>query len=361
MFELWGFLVVFIICPVLGGLPLIAWITFALAKKQLARFGIVNMSVAGAFYHGGTPVGMLALLSEAFKGIVAVLLARACFPDASAWEIMALITLTVGKYWFAKSTATINVIWGFAIHDPLATAFILLLATVSFTIIRSRQFAKIGVLAVFPVIVAILHIDDGLRIFAAIALAVILAWIDQQHPNDEEIFSQEILGDSPVAASFFRGQDLLSLDDDLEAVFVGDKAAKLSEIKRWGYPVPKGWLLLPYDDPQRLIDFLQPSELSPLVVRSCPIGEDSEIASAAGLYESSLNVTTKQGLQNAIARTQASHNKPSAIQYRNDIYGRKQHNLKASSMAVLVQQQVNHVTPVLLLVVIPSPKKLMLW
>jgi phosphohistidine swiveling domain-containing protein len=338
MLELWGFLVIFVICPILGGLPLIAWITFALAKKQLARFGIVNMSIAGAFYHGGTPVGMLALLSEALKGIVAVLLARACFPDASAWEIIALITLTVGRYWFAKSAATINVIWGFAVHDPLAAAFVLLLATVSFTIIRSRQFAKIGILAIFPVIVAILHIDDGLSIFAAIALAVILAWIDQQHPDGGEVLSLETQADSPAPASFFRGyQDLLSLDDDLEAVFVGDKAAKLSEIKRWGYPVPKGWLILPYDDPQRLIDFLQPSELSPLVVRSCAIGEDTEIASAAGLYESSLNITTKQGLQNAIARTQASHNKPSAIQYRSD------RNLKTSGMAVLVQQQVNSV------------------
>ncbi|AFZ00208.1 glycerol-3-phosphate acyltransferase [Calothrix sp. PCC 6303] len=344
MLELWGFLVIFVICPILGGLPLIAWITFALAKKQLARFGIVNMSIAGAFYHGGTPVGMLALLSEAFKGIVAVLLARACFPDASAWEIIALITLTVGRYWFAKSTATINVIWGFAVHDPLATAFLLLMATVSFTIIRSRQFAKIGILVVFPVIVAILHIDDGLRIFAAIALAVILAWIDQQHPDGGEVFSLETPEDSPVPATFFRGyQDLLSLDDDLEAVFVGDKAAKLSEIKRWGYPVPKGWLILPYDDPQKLIDFLQPSELSPLVVRSSAIGEDSEIASAPGLYDSTLNVTTKQGLQNAIARTQASHNKPSAVQYRSDTYGRKQRNLKTSGMAVLVQQQVNSV------------------
>jgi phosphohistidine swiveling domain-containing protein len=338
MLELWGFLVIFVICPILGGLPLIAWITFALAKKQLARFGIVNMSIAGAFYHGGTPVGMLALLSEALKGIVAVLLARACFPDASAWEIVALITLTVGRYWFGKSAATINVIWGFAVHDPLAAAFVLLLATVSFTIIRSRQFAKIGILAIFPVIVAILHIDDGLSIFAAIALAVILAWIDQQHPDGGEVLSLETQADSPAPASFFRGyQDLLSLDDDLEAIFVGDKAAKLSEIKRWGYPVPKGWLILPYDDPQRLIDFLQPSELSPLVVRSCAIGEDTEIASAAGLYESSLNITTKQGLQNAIARTQASHNKPSAIQYRSD------RNLKTSGMAVLVQQQINSV------------------
>jgi phosphohistidine swiveling domain-containing protein len=250
----------------------------------------------------------------------------------------------VGRFWFGKSAATINVIWGFAVHDPLATAFLLLLATVSFTIIRSREFAKFGILVLFPIIVAILHIDDTSRIFAAIALALILAWIDQQHPDGGEVFNLETQPDSPVPATYLRSyQDLLSLDDELEAGYVGDKAARLAEIKRWGYAVPKGWVLLPYDDPQRLIDFLQPSELSPLVVRSCPIGEDNEVASGAGLYVSSLNITTKQALQNAITRTQASHTTPSAIQYRNDAYGGKLRNLKTIGMAVLVQQQINSV------------------
>jgi len=79
MFELWAILVILIVCPLLGGLPLIEWITYALKRKRLSQVGTGNISVSAAFYHGGTLVGILAVLSEAFKGIAAVLLCRAFF------------------------------------------------------------------------------------------------------------------------------------------------------------------------------------------------------------------------------------------------------------------------------------------
>ncbi|BAZ37398.1 pyruvate phosphate dikinase PEP/pyruvate-binding protein [Calothrix sp. NIES-4101] len=339
MFELRGFLVIFVICPLLGALPLIAWITQALSKKQLAQLGTGNVGVSAAFYHGGTLVGTLAVLSEAFKGIAAVLLARAVFDDGSAWELLALITLVLGRYFVGRGAGTTNVVWGFAVHDPLAAIFVLLLAAISFTIIRSRQAAKYGVLIVFPIIVKVLHSEDGFRLLAAIALAGLLAWIYNQIPDDLDLSVTGASLDSQTAMNFLRGDgvSVLTLDDELDAAFVGNKAAKLAEIKRWGYQVPKGWILLPYEDPQNLIDILQPSELSPLVVRSSAVGEDTDTASAAGLYESILNVTTKQGLLSAINRTQASYNNAPAAQYRRD------KNLKEAAMAVLVQQQIRSV------------------
>jgi phosphohistidine swiveling domain-containing protein/glycerol-3-phosphate acyltransferase PlsY len=338
MLELWGFLVIVVICPLLGGLPLIAWMTVALSKKQLAHLGTGNIGVSAAFYHGGTLVGMLAVLSEAFKGIAAVLLARAVFNDGSAWELLALLTLVVGRYWIAKGAGTTNVAWGFAVHDPLAAGYVLLLAGISFSIIRSKQAAKFGVLILFPLIVAILHPEDGFRIIVAIALSTLLGWIYKQIPDDLDLSVNQAHPESQAAMNFFRGDDqILTLDDELDAAMVGSKAANLAEIKRWGYQVPKGWVLLPYEDPQSLIDMLQPSELSPLVVRSSAIGEDTDTASAAGQYESILNVTTKQSLQNAITRTVASYDSSGAQQYRRD------RNVKEAAMAVLVQQQVSSV------------------
>jgi phosphoenolpyruvate synthase/pyruvate phosphate dikinase/glycerol-3-phosphate acyltransferase PlsY len=339
MLELWGLLVIFVICPLLGAIPLIGWITQLLSRKQLAQLGTGNIGVSAAFYHGGTLVGMLAVLSEAFKGIVAVLLARAVFPDGSAWELLALITLVAGRYWVGKGAGTTNVVWGFIVHDPLSAIFVLLLASVSFTIIRSKQAAKYGVLVLCPIIVSVLHPEDGFRIVAAIALCCLLGWIYKQIPDDMELPVSQASPDSQAAMNFLRGdnESILTLDDELDAAFVGSKAARLAEIKRWGYPVPKGWVLFPNQDPQLMLDFLQPSELSPLVVRSSAVGEDTEIASAAGQYESILNVTTKQELQTAIARTQASYNTPGASQYRQD------RNVKEAAMAVLVQQQIRSV------------------
>jgi phosphoenolpyruvate synthase/pyruvate phosphate dikinase/glycerol-3-phosphate acyltransferase PlsY len=338
MLELWGIVIICIICPLLGALPLIAWITQALAKRKIAQLGTGNIGVSSAFYHGGTLVGVLAVLSEAIKGIAAVLLARAIFKDGSAWELVALITLVLGRYIAGRGAGTTNVVWGFAVHDPLAATFTFLLASVSFTIVRSRKLAKFGILILFPLIVGILHIEDPSHFVAAAALSVLLGWIYKQMPDDLDLPVEQAQPDTQAAFKFFRGeQDTLTLDDDLDASVVGQKAARLAEVKRWGYQVPKGWVLAPYDDPEPLIESLQPSRLFPLVVRSSAIGEDTEQASAAGQYVSVLNVTTKKGLRDAIARCQASYNSSSAEQYRSD------RGVYNGAMAVLVQQQVQGV------------------
>jgi len=344
MFEPWGVLVILIACPLLGGLPLIAWITYALTRKQLSQVGTGNISVSAAFYHGGRFVGILAVLSEALKGVAAVLLTRIFFPDGSFWELVALIALVIGRYWIGRGAGTTNVVWGFVVHDPLVAMFVFFFAGISFAILQSRQVVKFGVLLLFPLFVTLLHVSDIPRMVAAVALASLMGWIYRQIPDDLNLPAQQAQTESQAMLEFLRGdvydglrqRAMVSLDEELDAAIVGEKAATLSQIKRWGYPVPKGWVLAPIDDPG-LLTFLQPSELSPLVVRSSAIGEDSEQASAAGQYETVLNVTSPEGLQSAIVQVQASYNQPSAVQYRRD------RGLNDSAMAVLIQQQVQSV------------------
>ncbi|WP_341530944.1 glycerol-3-phosphate acyltransferase [Nostoc sp. UHCC 0302] len=338
MFDLWGVLVILIVCPLLGGLPLIAWITYALKQRQLAKIGTGNISVSAAFYHGGKLVGILAVLSEALKGIAAVFLSRVFFPEGSAWELVALIALVIGRYWVGRGAGTTNVVWGFVVHDPLVSGFTFFLALISFIILRSRQAVKYGVLILLPVFVTVLHIGDIPRMLAVTVLAGLLGWIYTKIPDDMNLSTQEAQTESQPMLEFLRGdRTVLSLDDELDAAIVGEKAATLSQIKRWGYSVPKGWVVAPTDDPQQLINIIQPSELSPLVVRSSAIGEDSEQASAAGQYETVLNVTNQQGLREAIAQVQASYNHPTAVQYRRD------RGSNDAAMAVLIQQQVQSV------------------
>ncbi|WP_373526753.1 glycerol-3-phosphate acyltransferase [Nostoc sp.] len=345
MFEHWGVLVILIACPLLGGLPLIAWITYALKRKQLSQIGTGNISVSAAFYHGGRFVGILAVLSEASKGFAAILLSRVFFPADSSWELIALIALVIGRYWIGKGAGTTNVVWGFVLHDPLVAIFVSFFAGIIFTILQSKQVVKFGVLLLLPVFVTILHIGDIPRILAAVALAGLMGWIYTKIPDDMNLPAQKAQTESQGMLEFLRGdvydglrqRTIVSLDEELDAAIVGEKAATLSQIKRWGYAVPKGWVLAPIDDPELLTEFLQPSELSPLVVRSSAIGEDSEQASAAGQYETVLNVTSPQALQSAIAQVQASYNHPSAVQYRRD------RGLNDSAMAVLIQQQVQSV------------------
>jgi len=338
LLQIWGAIVIFIVCPLLGGLPLIAWITYALTGQQLAKLGTGNISVSAAFYHGGKLAGILAVVSEAVKGIAAVLIARAFFPDYPAGELIALIALVIGRYWVGKGAGTTNVVWGFVVHDWRVAGLVFLIGGISFTIVRNRQMGRVGVLILFPLITALLHAQDSARIGAAIALALLLCLIYQKIPDDLDLPSSAGIGSSQPVFRFFQGRKaIVSLDEQLDASKVGQKAATLSRLKRWGYPVPMGWILTPGDDPEALINFLQPSDEAPLVVRSSAVGEDSEQASAAGQYETVLNVTSREALQQAIARCRASYFASAAVQYRHE------RGLPEDAMALLIQKQVRGV------------------
>ena len=337
MLQVWGVLTIFIFCPLLGGIPLIAWITFALTKKNLAKLGTGNISVSAAFYHGGKLAGILAVLSEALKGIAAVLLARQFFPAGSEWELIALIALVMGRYWVGKGAGTTNVVWGYVVHDWRVAGLVFLISFISFTILRERELGRIGVLILFPLITALLHPSDSELIGSAVVLAILIGWIYKKIPDDLDLPPTKVT-ESQSMFRFFRGDKaIFSLDNQLNASKFGQKAATLSQLKRWGYAVPMGWVLPPGDDAEPLINFLQPGETEPLVVRSSAVGEDSEQASAAGVYKTLLNVTSKEMLRGAIASIQASYNNNQAVQYRREL------GLAEDAMAVLIQKQVTGV------------------
>jgi pyruvate,water dikinase len=335
--QVWGSLLIFVLCPILGGLPLIEWITYGLTRRRLSRLGTKNISVSAAFYHGGKVPGILAVLSEALKGIAAVLLARSFFPVDAAWELIALVALVFGRYWIGKGAGTTNVTWGYIVHDPIAALLVFLLGGIGFTVMRERELGRTSVLILFPLITALRHSDSN-RTVAAIVLASLLWWIYKQIPDDLDLKAESAQAESQTMFKFFRGDGAArSLSQPLEATKVGQKAATLARLKLLGYPVPMGWVLMPGDDPAPLVEFLRPSREQPLVVRSSAIGEDSDTASAAGQYETILNVIHRDQLFPAIAACFESYEQPSAVQYRRD------RGVAEASMVVLIQEQVKGV------------------
>ncbi|WP_239651349.1 PEP/pyruvate-binding domain-containing protein [Neosynechococcus sphagnicola] len=290
--------------------------------------------------------GTLAVLSEAFKGIATVLLARQFFPLDPTWELIALMALVTGRYWMGRGAGTTNVVWGYLVYDPVVAGLTFVIGGIGFTILRERHQGRWGVLVLFPLLTALRHPQDLSQIGAAIALAVLMAWIYQHIPDDLDLEPSQGQPSSQGMFHFFRGDGqrpasghraLVSLDQPLTPHRVGAKAATLAQLRRRGYPVPAGWVIPPGDDPEPLMGFLQPSRQRPLVVRSSTIGEDSEVASAAGQYTTVLNVTNTPALEAAIGRCLASYDQPAAIQYRRD------RHLPEDAMAILIQQQVEAV------------------
>ncbi len=333
--QIWAVLLIFLLCPLLGGLPLIHWLALTVLGKDLKRLGTGNISVSAAFYHGGKNFGILAVLSEAAKGIAAVLLARAFFPAGSTWEIVALLGLVMGRYWFAKGAGTTNVVWGYILHDPITAMLTTIIGGIGFTLLRERQAGRLGVLVLLPLLTAFRHPQSGQLIAANLLLSLLIGWIYTKIPDDLDLPTSTVQSSSRQMFKFFRSDRALrSLDQPLQADQVGGKAAALSQLKRQGYPVPMGWVLAPGDDPAPLIAALNPSVEQPLAVRSSALGEDSQTASAAGQYASRLNVTSCAALAAAILQVQDSYGAANAVRYRQD-------RAEASQgMAVLVQLQI---------------------
>ncbi len=336
--QVWGVLIIFIVCPLIGGLPLIRWIVALGTGPQLSQIGTGNISVSAAFYHGGRVLGILAACAEAAKGIAAVLLARQFFPMDPAWEMIALIALVMGRYWFAHGAGTTNVFWGYLVHDPIAAGLVFILSGVSFTVLRERQLAKFGVLVILPIITALRHPDDAALIVATMCVAGLLGWIYLKIPDDLELDPSASQAESRAMLQFFRGDRALqTLDQPLAVEQFGQKAATLAQLKRLGCPVPHGVVLVAGDDPDSVLTKLEPSPKQPVIVRSSAVGEDSEAASAAGQYESISGITSREALPPAIARCFASYHRPAAVEYR------RSRHLPDQAMAVIIQQQIRGV------------------
>lgn len=336
--PIWGSLIIFLFCPLLGGLPLIEWLTYGLTGRQLSKLGTGNISVSAAFVHGGKFVGVLAVLSEAGKGITSVLLTRMFFPSGSFWELLAIIALVMGRYWMGKGAGTTNAVWGVFAHDAIAAGLVFLLGMISFTINRDRQTGKLGVLVLLAIIIGLRHSTEPEYFIIATALSSLLVWIYQKIPDDLDLSENAVSQESRRMFRFFQGnQSLLTLEKKLDKKQVGNKAKNLSLVKRLGYNVPQGWIVLPGETPKTAVKCLQPSPENPLVVRSSASGEDSELASAAGQYLSLLNITSPVALQTAIFDCQASYIEKNALEYR------KTRRQDEGTMAVLIQKQITGV------------------
>ncbi|MEM9120309.1 MAG: glycerol-3-phosphate acyltransferase [Cyanobacteria bacterium P01_F01_bin.56] len=330
--QVWGALLIFTVVPLVGALPLSQWVANAFARER--SLPPDNVGVPAIFASSGGGAGSLALLLEAAKGIGAVLVARYYFPTDAAWEIVSLIALVMGRYWAIKAVGTTSVMWGAIAHNPVAAGLTLLISFLGFTIFREQQQGRLLVLGLFPIITALSQ-ANGMQILLTACLCGLIAWIYQQHPEDLAVPNPASRLESRRLFGFFRSdRALLSLEKSLDAATVGSKAARLSQLMAWGYPIPTGYVLPAGDDPAMLLAITQPSVAAPVVVRASIVGDLPALSSSAGQYAASADLTSQEALYAAMNQCFRTYERPSAIQYRRD------RELPEGSLAVVVQQQV---------------------
>lgn len=316
----------------IGAFPIIAILFYLFTRQKLSTLGVGNLSVSAAFYQGGTVMGILAVVSEAAKGIAVVELARYWYPEQPIFQLVALCFLVLGRFLIGKGAGTTNVVWGIAAYQWRMAFFLLLISGGFFLIDRDRTRSKYLVLFLLPLFVAIMR-QALWETVVAMILGGLLAFIYLRINDDLTLNGQG--AKNAAMFHFLKGKmPNNSLDQVLTATAVGEKAANLSFLKRQGYTVPAGWVLKAGDDPEQFASQFQPSPDSPMVARSSAVGEDSIQSSAAGQYETVLNITSEGLLLAAIARCQDSFENANAVHYR------QTHQIQESTMAVLVQPQI---------------------
>jgi phosphohistidine swiveling domain-containing protein/glycerol-3-phosphate acyltransferase PlsY len=334
----------------LGALPLTQWMVQVFSGKDLRVLGTGNVGVSAAFIHGGKLAGIAAVLAEISRGIIPVVAARFWLPDQSAIALTVLIPLVAGRFAIGRGGGVTNAVWGvLAFSPPVA-----LTSGISGLLVwglagkgdRSRLFAtRCGCLCT-PIWVWVWRHNTA-EFLAALGLALLL-------------FTISLLQGDDMALS--KSQKLLSLDDSLDAKVCGDKAAKLSQLKRANFNVPNGWILLNDSGighrasgighrgnaeessiPNSLIENLKLRSIASearqpqnrMIVRSSAVGEDSDTSSAAGQYQTIGPVLTETELIDAINRCRQSYWTSEAVAYR------QQRQLPDTQMAVLIQPYID--------------------
>ncbi|MCY7383187.1 MAG: glycerol-3-phosphate acyltransferase [Microcoleus sp. CAN_BIN18] len=359
----------------LGALPLTRWAVRLLGGKDLRRLGTGNVGVSAAFIHGGKWAGIAAVLAEIARGIVPVLAGRFWFPDAPAIAIALLIPLVAARYAIAQGGGVTNAVWGLlAFSPPVAVS------------------SGISGLLVWGLARRWWQKGDRARLFASrcgCLCTPIWVWVWRQ--SLPEFLAAAGLGVLLTAINLSQGDDmalskseqLFSLDDSLDAAICGDKAAKLSQLKRAGFNVPSGWILSSKEEGSSAADSVTDltdgrknqagssvtdsvtdkirqkkvrvnneknvSRLSSsnaviqnlkakipnrIIVRSSAAGEDGDTSSAAGQYQTIGPVLTEAELLDGINRCRQSYWTSEAVAYR------RQRQLPDTQMAVLIQPYI---------------------
>jgi phosphohistidine swiveling domain-containing protein/glycerol-3-phosphate acyltransferase PlsY len=320
-----------------GCLPLTGWIVRAIAGKDLRATGTGNVGVSAAFIHGGKIAGIAAVLAEIARGILPVLVARICLPDAPEIAIALLVPLVAGRYAIARGGGVTNAVWGvLAFSPPVAVAsgisglLAWYLAGLWWGAGRSRLFASRAGCISTPLWVWVFR-QSVTEFLATAGLAGLLLAINL------------IQGDDMALSRSEKSEQLFSLDDVLDAQVCGNKAARLSQLKRAGFNVLPGFILSPKSGNKHqalsisndLIQNLKSQIQNRLIVRSSAAGEDGNISSAAGQYQSIGPVVTETELAEAIERCDRSYWTAEAVAYR------RQRQLPDAQIAVLIQPYID--------------------
>lgn len=206
------------------------------------------------------------------QGLLAVGLVKIFFTGVSEWHVVALMGLVVGRSFTGHPGSLWSIFAGYGLHDPLSAGLVALLSGVGVLCFRTERQSLLVVLVMMPMVTALRYPwNSSLIITMGFLSGLLYLSYDKSQKTKHTQLAAAAPGLAKLPESelkFFRSDAaVVTLDDRLLPIRVGQPAALLSELRRDGYSVPEGWLVYPGDDLETVINLADPTPQVPAIVR----------------------------------------------------------------------------------------------
>ncbi|MCX5962416.1 MAG: hypothetical protein NT070_04510 [Cyanobacteria bacterium] len=184
---------------------------------------------------------------------------------ATAWDMISLMGLVLARSFRGDRVDLWSIGGGYGLHDPISAGLAALLSGAGVICFRTnKQGLKVLLLAMMLVTALRYSANQPLLVMTGL-LCTLIYWsyekADRSNPSEKANLPETEL-------KFFRADAaVMTLDDRVLPLQVGQPAVYLSQLRRSGYSVPQGWMVYPGDDLETVIALATPTAEFPAIVR----------------------------------------------------------------------------------------------
>jgi len=354
--EVFEFYTIFItfICYIYGSIPFAYVFTYLFQKVRLSEKGTGNIGVANAFGVGGLRAGFLTVIGEATKAALPIYLSFYFYSSDPRASIIFLSASILGTSYSVflggrGSQGGTVFLWGLLFLSPFTFLLFMGMFLPTFLLLRRRYITSIVAHALLPLEIYLVEGDVSLVIFGALA-ALFYSLRYKPQASDYAYYNKDMRLLRFTKKIIKEKEDLVF---DISKVNnqsqVGMKAWGLRQLERIGLKIPKTYVcpFTVYKEYTRgnkkLLSGIRLNlekilkQGIPYCVRSSANVEDERDYSFAGQFESYLNITSIDEIENKMLNIWQSTNSQKVNAYISRI-GIPIHNLK---MAVIIQEMVS--------------------
>ena len=182
-----------------------------------------------------------------------------------AWDMISLMGLVLTRSFWGDRVDLWSIGAGYGLHDPISAGLAALLSGAGVICFRTNKQGLKVLLCAMMLVTALRYSANQPLLVMTGLLCTLIYW---NYEKADRSNSSEKANPPETELKFFRADAaVVTLDDRVLPLQVGQPAAYLSQLRRSGYSVPQGWMVYPGDDLETVIALATPTAKFPTIVR----------------------------------------------------------------------------------------------